>query len=149
MNTQKTLRDSIKFKGVGLHTGCNVNMVLEPAKENYGIKFQRIDIEKSPIIAANIDFVNETQRSTTLEKDGIKIVTVEHLMSALYALGVTNVLIKLDNLEVPILDGSAKYFVEGIQKVGLKVQNAPLKTILISLGISEKLEKIINKQVKQ
>ena len=129
MNTQKTLRDSIKFKGVGLHTGCNVNMVLEPAKENYGIKFQRIDIEKSPIIAANIDFVNETQRSTTLEKDGIKIVTVEHLMSALYALGVTNVLIKLDNLEVPILDGSAKYFVEGIQKVGLKVQNAPLKTI--------------------
>jgi UDP-3-O-[3-hydroxymyristoyl] N-acetylglucosamine deacetylase/3-hydroxyacyl-[acyl-carrier-protein] dehydratase len=129
MNTQKTLRDSIKFKGVGLHTGCNVNMVLEPAKENYGIKFQRIDIEKSPIIAANIDFVNETQRSTTLEKDGIKIVTVEHLMSALYALGVTNVLIKLDNLEVPILDGSAKYFVDGIQKVGLKVQNAPLKTI--------------------
>ena len=103
--------------------------VLEPAKENYGIKFQRIDIEKSPIIAANIDFVNETQRSTTLEKDGIKIVTVEHLMSALYALGVTNVLIKLDNLEVPILDGSAKYFVDGIQKVGLKVQNAPLKTI--------------------
>ncbi|MAW83706.1 MAG: UDP-3-O-[3-hydroxymyristoyl] N-acetylglucosamine deacetylase [Crocinitomicaceae bacterium] len=129
MNTQKTLRDSIKFKGVGLHTGCNVNMILEPAKENYGIKFQRIDIEKSPIIAANIDFVNETQRSTTLEKDGIKIVTVEHLMSALYALGVTNVLIKLDNLEVPILDGSAKYFVEGIQKVGLKVQNAPLKII--------------------
>ena len=91
MNTQKTLRDSIKFKGVGLHTGCNVNMILEPAKENYGIKFQRIDIEKSPIIAANIDFVNETQRSTTLEKDGIKIVTVEHLMSALYALGVNNV----------------------------------------------------------
>ena len=102
-------------------------MILEPAKENYGIKFQRIDIEKSPIIAANIDFVNETQRSTTLEKDGIKIVTVEHLMSALYALGVTNVLIKLDNLEVPILDGSAKYFVEGIQKSRIKSSKRTIK----------------------
>ena len=80
---------------------------------------------------ADINLVTDTQRSTTLEKDNVKIVTVEHLMSALYALGVNNVLIKLDSSEVPILDGSAKYFVEEIQKVGLKVQDAPLKYIYL------------------
>jgi UDP-3-O-[3-hydroxymyristoyl] N-acetylglucosamine deacetylase/3-hydroxyacyl-[acyl-carrier-protein] dehydratase len=71
MSNQKTLRNSIDFEGVGLHTGNKVKMTLEPAKENFGIKFQRIDLENSPIIPASIDLVNETQRSTTLEKDGI------------------------------------------------------------------------------
>ena len=104
-------------------------MVIEPAKINHGVKFQRIDLENQPILPADINLVTDTQRSTTLEKDNVKIVTVEHLMSALYALGVNNVLIKLDSSEVPILDGSAKYFVEEIQKVGLEVQDAPLKYI--------------------
>ena len=128
-NNQKTLNSSIEFTGVGLHTGKDVHMVIEPAKINHGVKFQRIDLENQPILPADINLVTDTQRSTTLEKDNVKIVTVEHLMSALYALGVNNVLIKMDSSEVPILDGSAKCFVEEIQKVGLKVQDAPLKYI--------------------
>ena len=128
-DNQKTLNSSIEFTGVGLHTGEDVHMVIEPAKINHGVKFQRIDLENQPILPADIDFVSDTKRSTTLEKDNIKIVTVEHLMSALYALGVNNVLIKMDSSEVPILDGSAKFFVEEIQKVGLEVQDVALKYI--------------------
>ena len=128
-DNQKTLNTSIEFSGVGLHTGKDVHMLIEPAKINHGIKFQRIDLESQPILPADINLVTDTQRSTTLEKDNVKIVTVEHLMSALYALGVNNVLIKINNSEVPILDGSAKHFVEEIQRVGLEIQDAPLKYI--------------------
>ena len=128
-NNQKTLKDSIEFNGVGLHTGNKVSLVINPAKENHGIKFQRIDLPEEPIIPADIDLVKDTQRSTTLELNKVRIITVEHLMSALYALGVNNVLVKMNNSEVPILDGSAKLFVKEIQKVGLKEQNASLKTI--------------------
>ena len=135
MSNQKTLRNAIDFEGVGLHTGNKVKMTLEPAKENFGIKFQRIDLENSPIIPASIDLVNETQRSTTLEKDGIKIITVEHIMSALYAKGVNNVLVKINNSEIPILDGSSRYFVEEIQKVGLKNQTAPLNYVKLNKPI--------------
>ena len=128
-NNQKTLKDSIEFNGVGLHTGNKVSLVINPAKENHGIKFQRIDLPEEPIIPADIDLVKDTQRSTTLELNEVRIITVEHLMSALYALGVNNVLVKMNNSEVPILDGSAKLFVKEIQKVGLKEQNASLKII--------------------
>ena len=128
-NNQKTLKDSIEFNGVGLHTGEKVYMVINPANVNHGIKFQRIDLPEAPIIPADIDLVKDTKRSTTLEFNNVKIITVEHLMSALYALGVNNVLVKINNSEVPILDGSAKLFVEGIQKVGLKDQKVPLKFI--------------------
>ena len=129
MNNQKTLKESIEFNGLGLHTGKKVCMVIIPARENHGIKFQRIDLPGAPIVPADIDLVKDTQRSTTLELNNVKIITVEHLMSALYALGVNNVLVKMNNSEVPILDGSAKIFVDEIQKVGLKDQNAPLKFI--------------------
>lgn len=129
MSNQKTLKESIEFNGVGLHTGNKVSMVIVPAKENHGIKFQRIDLPEAPIIPADVDLVTDTQRSTTIEKNNVKIITVEHIMSALYALGVNNVLVKMNNPEVPILDGSAKSFVEEIQKVGLIDQNAPLKYI--------------------
>ena len=128
-NNQKTLKEPIEFNGVGLHTGEKVCLILNPAKENHGIKFQRIDLPEAPIVPADIDLVKDTQRCTTLELNKVRIITVEHLMSALYALGVNNVLIKMNRSEVPILDGSAKLFVEGIQKVGLKDQNAPLKII--------------------
>ena len=128
-NNQKTLKESIEFNGLGLHTGKKVCMVIIPARENHGIKFQRIDLPGVPIVPADIDLVKDTQRSTTLELNNVKIITVEHLMSALYALGVNNVLVKMNNSEVPILDGSAKIFVDEIQKVGLKDQNAPLKFI--------------------
>ena len=129
MSNQKTLKESIEFNGVGLHTGNKVSLVIVPAKENHGIKFQRIDLPEAPIIPADVDLVTDTQRSTTIEKNNVKIITVEHIMSALYALGVNNVLVKMNNPEVPILDGSAKSFVEEIQKVGLIDQNAPLKYI--------------------
>lgn len=129
VNNQKTLKESIEFNGLGLHTGKKVCMVIIPARENHGIKFQRIDLPGVPIVPADIDLVKDTQRSTTLELNNVKIITVEHLMSALYALGVNNVLVKMNNSEVPILDGSAKIFVDEIQKVGLKDQNAPLKFI--------------------
>jgi UDP-3-O-[3-hydroxymyristoyl] N-acetylglucosamine deacetylase / 3-hydroxyacyl-[acyl-carrier-protein] dehydratase len=129
VSNQKTLKESIEFNGVGLHTGNKVSMVIVPAKENHGIKFQRIDLPEAPIIPADVDLVTDTQRSTTIEKNNVKIITVEHIMSALYALGVNNVLVKMNNPEVPILDGSAKSFVEEIQKVGLIDQNAPLKYI--------------------
>ena len=128
-NNQKTLKESVEFNGVGLHTGEKVCLIINPAKENHGIKFQRIDLPEAPIIPADIDLVKDTQRSTTLELNKVRIITVEHLMSALYALGVNNVLIKMNSSEVPILDGSSKLFVEGIQKVGLKNQNASLKII--------------------
>ena len=137
-NNQKTLKDSIEFNGVGLHTGEKVCMVINPAKENHGIKFQRVDLPEAPIIPADIDLVKDTKRSTTLELNNVKIITVEHLMSALYALGVNNVLVKINNSEVPILDGSAKLFVEGIQKVGLKDQKAPLKFIQLPKPIHYK-----------
>jgi len=128
-NNQKTLNKSLEFEGVGLHTGDKVSMTIDPAKTNHGIKFQRLDLPGKPVIPADIDFVSDTKRSTTLEKDNVKVVTVEHLMSALYALGVNNALVKLNSSEIPILDGSSKYYVEGIQKVGLKTQDAPLKYV--------------------
>ncbi len=95
MPNQKTISKSIFFDGVGLHTGSEVNLEICPAPENYGIKFQRTDLENQPIIPALVDFVSDTQRSTTIEKNTIKVVTIEHLMSALYALGVNNILIKM------------------------------------------------------
>ena len=116
MANQKTLAEPISFSGVGLHTGTNVNLVIEPAPENHGIKFQRIDIESHPLIPADISLVTETQRSTTIEKNNIKVITIEHLMSALYALEVNNALVKLDGPEVPILDGSAIQYVQAINK---------------------------------
>ena len=128
-NNQKTLNKSLEFEGVGLHTGDKVSMTIDPANTNHGIKFQRLDLPGKPVIPADIDFVSDTKRSTTLEKDNVKVVTVEHLLSALYALGVNNALVKLNSSEIPILDGSSKYYVEGIQKVGLKTQDAPLKYV--------------------
>ncbi len=127
MPNQKTISKSIFFDGVGLHTGSEVNLEICPAPENYGIKFQRTDLENQPIIPALVDFVSDTQRSTTIEKNTIKVVTIEHLMSALYALGINNILIKINGPEVPILDGSAKQYVDAITEAGTKIQNAEVQ----------------------
>ena len=124
MPKQTTISESISFEGVGLHTGGQVLMTLEPAKENHGYKFQRVDIDGTPIIPVDPDLVNDTQRCTTLQKGDIKISTVEHLLSALFALEIDNVLIKLDASEVPIMDGSAKEFYNNISNVGIVEQNA-------------------------
>lgn len=121
---QHTLKESISFEGKGLHTGKLVKITVEPAEENFGYKFQRIDLEGEPIIPADADLVTETQRGTTLEKNGVKVSTTEHILAALYGMQVDNALIKMDNEELPILDGSAFPFVEEIVRVGLVEQEA-------------------------
>jgi UDP-3-O-[3-hydroxymyristoyl] N-acetylglucosamine deacetylase/3-hydroxyacyl-[acyl-carrier-protein] dehydratase len=125
MNTkQHTLKAAISFSGVGLHTGLPVNLTIEPAVENHGYKFQRTDMEGQPVIPADADLVTETRRGTTLEKNGAKVCTTEHILAALYGMQVDNALIKIDNEEIPIMDGSAVEFVKGIVKVGLEEQAA-------------------------
>ena len=121
---QRTLKKAFSLSGQGLHTGEKVTVTIEPAPENHGYKFQRIDIEGHPIIPADADLVTDTKRGTTLEKNGVKVCTTEHLLAALFGLQVDNALIKLDALEVPILDGSALLFVNEIEKVGIVEQNA-------------------------
>lgn len=121
---QQTLKDSVNFSGKGLHTGAPVNLTLKPAGIDFGIKFQRIDLEGEPIIEADADLVVDVSRGTTIEKDGARVSTIEHVLSALVGLQLDNVLIQLDGPEVPIMDGSAIAFVEGIEKIGIEEQNA-------------------------
>ena len=124
---QTTLKKSFTISGVGLHTGETVEVTVEPAAENHGYKFQRIDVEGQPIIPADASLVVDTQRGTTLEKNGVKVCTTEHLLAALYGMQVDNALIKLNGIEIPIVDGSAFPFVKEIEKVGFKEQEAERK----------------------
>jgi UDP-3-O-[3-hydroxymyristoyl] N-acetylglucosamine deacetylase/3-hydroxyacyl-[acyl-carrier-protein] dehydratase len=119
---QHTLKESITFEGHGLHTGKKVTMTIEPAADNFGYKFQRVDLEDQPVIPADADLVTDTQRGTTLEKNGVRVCTTEHVLAALYGMQVDNALIKIDNEEIPIMDGSAMLFVEEIERVGLEEQ---------------------------
>ena len=123
-NKQQTLKESIHFSGKGLHTGLQVEMVVEPAEENYGIKFQRVDVDNQPIIDATADNVTATSRGTTLEQNGVKVTTIEHIMAALWGMGIDNALIKVNAPEAPILDGSAGQYVEAIKKAGIIEQEA-------------------------
>ena len=122
---QHTLKGSATVKGVGLHTGEPVTLTLRPAPIGHGYKFQRTDLEGEPIINADADLVVSTERGTTLGKGDVRVNTTEHVLSALYALGVDNCLLQLSGPEVPIMDGSAMPFVEAIESVGLEEQNAP------------------------
>lgn len=122
---QQTLKESFSLSGKGLHTGLNLTVTFNPAPENHGYKIQRIDLESQPIIDAVADHVTETTRGTVLCKNEVKVSTVEHAMAALYALGIDNCLIQVDGPELPILDGSAKYYVENIERVGIQEQAAP------------------------
>lgn len=121
---QHTIKESVTVSGVGLHTGVNANMTFVPAKPNHGIKFQRVDLEAQPIVEADVDYVVDLSRGTTLEKDGARVNTVEHTLAALVGLQIDNVLIQLDGPEPPIMDGSSRMFIEAIEKVGLQEQNA-------------------------
>lgn len=139
---QTTLKKSFTISGVGLHTGKTVEVTVEPAAENHGYKFQRIDVEGQPIIPADASLVVDTQRGTTLEKNGVKVCTTEHLLAALYGMQVDNALIKLNGIEIPIVDGSALPFVKEIEKVGFKEQEAERKYFeFISNQAYEDLEK--------
>ncbi|WP_163325658.1 bifunctional UDP-3-O-[3-hydroxymyristoyl] N-acetylglucosamine deacetylase/3-hydroxyacyl-ACP dehydratase [Draconibacterium mangrovi] len=121
---QKTLENSFKIEGKGLHTGVNVTMNFLPAPENHGFKFKRVDLEHQPIIDADVDLVIDTSRGTLLEKDGARIGTIEHALAALVGMDLDNVLIEVNNEEAPIIDGSSKYFVEAIEKAGVVEQEA-------------------------
>lgn len=121
---QTTIKSEVSVKGVGLHTGAKVTLTFKPAPENHGFKFKRIDLPGQPIIDADVDNVSDTSRSTTLSQNGASISTTEHVLAALVGCEVDNVMIELDGIEVPILDGSAIEFVNALESVGYKEQEA-------------------------
>ena len=124
---QQTLAAPISFSGKGLHTGVTVNMTVHPATDNHGIIFRRVDLEGAPTVPALCEFVTDTSRGTTIEKGEAKVSTIEHIISALWTMGVDNALIDIDGPETPIMDGSAREYVEKIQQTGLVEQKAARK----------------------
>ena len=131
--TQKTIKNNVSFSGVALHSGHNVNIVIRPAEPDCGIVFKRVDIESNNILYPNFNNVTNTSLNTTISNEfGVKVSTIEHLMGALFCLGIDNALIEIDNEEVPILDGSAKVFIEKILSAEIKVSNSPIKIIKIN-----------------
>jgi len=134
--SQKTIKSPIKFQGVGLHSGKTVNLCLKGSKPDTGIVFKRIDISKNNLIYPVFNNVTNTSLNTTISNEfGIKVSTIEHLMGALFGLGVDNAVVEIDNEEVPILDGSAKEFIEKILETGFEMSNVPIKIIKINKKI--------------
>ncbi|MDH5631951.1 MAG: UDP-3-O-acyl-N-acetylglucosamine deacetylase [Gammaproteobacteria bacterium] len=131
MVVQHTLGNSISATGIGLHTGQRVGITLRPAPEGFGIQFSRVDLNPVVQISARPENVGDTRLSTVLEKDGVQISTVEHLMAALAGLGIDNVRVDVDGPEVPIMDGSASPFVFLIESAGIVAQNFPREFIRI------------------
>jgi len=133
---QKTIKNPVNFRGIGLHSGKISNICLKPSNPNSGIIFKRIDLNANNIIFPNFANVNNTTLNTTVSNEyGVKVSTIEHLMGALFGLGVDNALIEIDSEEVPILDGSAKEFIKKISTSGLKKSEAPIKIIKINRKI--------------
>ncbi len=131
--TQKTLKSDIPFSGIALHSGYNVNVCIKPAEPDSGIVFKRVDLKLNNIIYPNFNNVTNTSLNTTVENEfGVRVSTIEHLMGALFCLGIDNALIEIDNEEVPILDGSAKVFIDKIISCGFKLSNFPIKVIKIN-----------------
>ena len=129
---QKTINSSITLEGTGLHSGKNVRICIKPAEPNTGIIFKRVDLKINNIVYPNFNNVTNTSLNTTISNEyGVRVSTIEHLMGALFGLGIDNVLVEIDNEEVPILDGSAKEFVSKIFSVGIKSSEIPIKIIKI------------------
>ena len=134
---QKTIKQLVKFEGVGLHSGKKVSMTVLPSRPNTGIIFKRIDIKNNNIVIPNIYNVSNATLCTTISNEyGVQVSTIEHLMAALYGLGVDNALIEIDSQEVPILDGSAKIFVEKFLEIGFETSEIPIKLIKITNKVS-------------
>ncbi len=133
---QRTIEKEISLKGVGLHTGKEVTLTFKPAPENYGYAFVRLDLEGTPTIEADANYVVNTQRGTNLEKLGVKIQTSEHVLAALVGMEVDNCIIELNASEPPIMDGSSKFFVEAIEKAGIKEQDAEREEYIVKDVIS-------------
>jgi UDP-3-O-[3-hydroxymyristoyl] N-acetylglucosamine deacetylase len=140
MISQRTLKNVIRATGVGIHSGEKVFMTLRPAPVNTGIVFRRTDIEGSPEVAGFATFVGDTSMNTSLEHDGVKVSTVEHLMSAFAGLGIDNAYVDLSNAEVPIMDGSAGPFVFLIQSAGIEEQSAAKRFIRVLEPVEVKVE---------
>ena len=139
---QKTIKKPVSFSGVGLHSGRHVNMTVKPSGPDTGVIFKRVDLKKDNLIYPNFLNVSNTALNTTIKNDyGAKVSTIEHLMGALFGIGIDNALIEIDEEEVPILDGSAKFFIKEILSVGLESSNKPIKII----KINKKVE-FINKE---
>ncbi len=144
MNKQKTLNGSFSLFGKGLHTGLSLTVTFNPAPENYGYKIQRIDLPGEPIIDAVAENVTETTRGTVLTKGEARVSTVEHAMAALFASGIDNCLMQVNGPEFPILDGSAIHYIENIERIGVKEQNAEKDVFVIKSKIEIKDEKTGN-----
>tara|TARA_Y100000816_G_scaffold289055_1_gene274785 strand:+ start:3848 stop:4768 length:921 start_codon:yes stop_codon:yes gene_type:complete len=130
---QKTVKKPICIKGVGLHSGKQSNVCIRPSLPNSGIVFKRVDLEKNNLIFPNFSNVSNTSLNTTISNEhGAKVSTIEHLMGALFGLGIDNALIEVDNEEIPILDGSAKQFINNIINKGFEISNSPIKIIKIN-----------------
>ncbi|HEY9113285.1 MAG TPA: bifunctional UDP-3-O-[3-hydroxymyristoyl] N-acetylglucosamine deacetylase/3-hydroxyacyl-ACP dehydratase [Bacteroidales bacterium] len=144
---QQTILKQVTVKGSGLHTGQVGSLTFHPAPENHGIKFRRVDLENQPVINADVDHVVSTDRGTTIGVNGAKVYTIEHVLAALTGLGIDNVMIDLDIEEIPIQDGSSKYFVQALQEAGIVEQNAPKNFLIITepiqFEIPEKKIKIL------
>ena len=136
MVKQKTIRTEISLTGVGLHTGKEVKMTFKPAPVNNGFTFVRVDLEGQPVVEADANYVVNTQRGTNLEKLGVKIQTPEHVLAALVGCDLDNVIIELNASELPIMDGSSKYFVEALEKAEIEEQNANRKVYVVKEVIS-------------
>ena len=132
---QSTLKQEVHLAGVGLHSGNEVKLTFKPAEANSGIRFIRTDLEDAPVIPADVMWVANTDRGTTLEKDGVRILTVEHLLAAVAGLCIDNVTIEMNGEEVPILDGSARPFIEALAEAGVEEQDAPRNYYVVTEAI--------------
>ncbi len=128
---QNTIQKEVQLTGVGLHTGAQVSMTFKPAEPNTGFVFKRIDLEDQPIIEADVQYVTDTQRGTNLEKNGVKIHTCEHVLSALVGYEIDNCIIEIDSPEPPIMDGSSKFFLQALKSVGKKEQEEACKEYVV------------------
>jgi UDP-3-O-[3-hydroxymyristoyl] N-acetylglucosamine deacetylase/3-hydroxyacyl-[acyl-carrier-protein] dehydratase len=135
---QKTIKEPVSVAGAGLHTGKYVTLTFKPALVNEGIRFQRTDLEGTPTITADVDNVVDTTRGTTLEENGARILTVEHVLAAVAGLSIDNILIEIDYSETPILDGSSRFYVDALVKAGIIEQDALRKPFAIDTNISYK-----------
>ena len=145
---QRTLKEAVLLSGIGLHTGEKVNIEICPAPADHGYKFQRVDLENQPIINADCDLVVATDRGTTLEHNGVRVYTTEHVLAALYGMQVDNALIKIDGPEIPIMDGSSLLFVNAFEKVGYLEQEVDREYLELNEILKfEDVEKgIVNKK---
>ena len=134
--TQKTIKKEVTFSGVALHSGLIVNLRIKPAEPDFGIVFKRIDLKENNLVYPNFANVSNTSLNTTIQNQfGASVSTIEHLMGALFGLGIDNALVEIDNEEVPILDGSAKEFIEKMLLAGIEVSQSPIKIIKIKKEI--------------